>query len=295
MRSLRFTGWLLWLLPFMVPAQADTMVVATYNIENYTGTNRRIDEGFRPDYPKPEQDKLALRTVIKSMNADVLVLQEVGGTGYLKELQLDLKTEGVDYPYGHVLEGADPERCVGVLSRVPFAAVVDHTDLAHVYFGETVLVKRGLLEVSFDREGGRLALFVVHLKSRLTNRKDDYQSVLQRNGEAVAVRDRVLERYPNPAQQSFMVLGDFNDLRPNRPLRAILDRGKTRICEWLPAADSRGETWTYYYARNEVYSRVDHILVSPAAQALVQKSWIVDTPETSEASDHRPLVVELKW
>ncbi len=276
------------------PARAETLTVATYNIENYTSTNRMVEDRFRPDYPKQEKSKAALREVIKAMDADVLALQEIGGAAYLEELRLDLATEGIDYPYGHVLVAADSERRIAVLSRRPLLAVKDHADLKFEYFDESVPVRRGLLEVSVALGEGAITLFVVHLKSRLTERGDDPSSASLRAGEAVAVRDRILERCPDPQISSFLVLGDFNDLRPNRPLRAILDRGKTKICNWVPAADSRGHTWTHYYQRQEVYSRVDHILVSPAAEPLVKRAWIVDAAATAEASDHRPLVVQLE-
>ncbi len=284
-----------WLtLAVVSPAFADSLVVATYNVENYLSTNRRVDGRFRPDYPKTEAAKTALRAVIRALDADVLALQEVGGAGHLRELQLDLRAEGLDYPHAVVLEAADEARCLAVLSRREFAAVQEHRDLVARYFDEDIAVRRGLLEVSVRVGEGALKLFVVHLKSRLTERPDDPGAATLRAAEAVAVRDRVLERCPEPATTPFLILGDFNDLRPNRPLRAIMDRGQTKIAEWVPAADSRGETWTHYYARDEVYSRVDHVLASPAALPWVKRAWIADLPETAAASDHRPVAVEIE-
>jgi len=294
-RSMRRAAGVLAVLFAVAAAVADTLTVATYNVENYNSTTRRIEGKFRPDYPKTEKSKAALRAVIRSLDADVLALQEVGGAGHLEELRLDLKEEGADYPFAHVLAAEDAERCVAVLSRRPLADVRGHTDLRFKYFDGVETVRRGLLEVTVAAGEGTLTLFVVHLKSRLTERDDDPQAAAQRAGEAVAVRDRILERFPEPAASAFLVLGDFNDLRPNRPLRAVLDRGKTQICEWLPAADSRGHTWTHYYARNEVYSRVDHILASPAAARFVVKTWIPDLPEVATAGDHRPVAVTLTW
>lgn len=285
------------LLLAIVPAalRGETLRVGTYNLENYTVATRQVDGRFRPDFPKPEKAKAALREVIRQLDADVLAVQEIGGPGYLEELRLDLKAEGLDYPYGHVLVAADEARRIGVLSKRPLLEVTDHTDLTLPYFGETLPVKRGLLEISVSSGEGRLTLFVVHLKSRITEREDDPGSAQQRAGEAVAVRDCVLARRAAPDVDEFLILGDFNELRPNRPMRALLDRGKTMIAEWLPAADSRGETWTHYYARDEVYSRVDHILASPAAARRVKRAWIVDAPATRQASDHRPVAVELVW
>jgi endonuclease/exonuclease/phosphatase family metal-dependent hydrolase len=65
----------------------------------------------------------------------------------------------------------------------------------------------------------------------------------------------------------------------------------------LPAADSRGELWTHAFRREESYSRVDHIFVSPALRSAVQNgaARIYDGPGVREASDHRPVVVTLKF
>src|SRR3954469_10930577 len=88
-------------------AWAETLTVATYNIENYGPADRMTEAGYRKDYPKPETEKQALRTVIRALNADILVLQEMGGPAYLDELRRDLKTEGLDYPHFALALAAD--------------------------------------------------------------------------------------------------------------------------------------------------------------------------------------------
>src|SRR3954462_10992853 len=74
-------GILGFLLLFVV-AEAETLTVATYNIENYVPADRMTEAGYRKDYPKPESEKQALRTVIRALNADILVLQEMGASAY---------------------------------------------------------------------------------------------------------------------------------------------------------------------------------------------------------------------
>ncbi|HTJ78484.1 MAG TPA: endonuclease/exonuclease/phosphatase family protein [Rariglobus sp.] len=274
---------------------AETLTVATYNVENYTLADRMVHGVFRKDYPKPEVEKKALRTVIHGLGADVLALQEIGSEAFLRELQRDLKSEGLDYAYAEVLNAVDADRHVAVLSRRPFLSVVRHTDLPFKYFDGVEKVKRGLLELHLATEGGDVTFFVVHLKSRYTDRKDDPESALQRAGEAVAVRDQVLKEFPDPTKGVFVIMGDFNDSRASRPVRAMLDRGKTKIAEWLPAADSRGEVWTHFYKRDDSYARVDHMLVSPGLLPMVrgQSGKIGDSLETVKASDHRPVVAVL--
>ncbi len=275
---------------------AGPLTIATYNIENYTLEDRMVDGVHRKDYPKPEAEKTALRAVIRQIDAEVLALQEIGGESFLNELQRDLKHEGVDYPYRAVMAADDKERMVAVLSKRPLVAVKKHDDLSFKYFDGVSKVKRGLLEVRFADAGGEVTLFVVHLKSRYTERPDDPDAALQRAGEATAVRDRVLKVFPDPATARFLIAGDFNDGHTSRPVRAMIERGKTTITDWLPAADGRGHVWSHFFRREDSYSRLDHILVSPGLLPAVRGgvARIQDSPEVGLASDHRPLVAVIE-
>lgn len=300
-------GGLLACLPVSA-SRAEPLTVATYNIENYTLADRQAGGAHRKEYPKPEDEKAALRAVIRRMNADVLALQEVGGEAFLTELQRDLKREGVEYPYGVTMDaGEDKNRMTAVLSKRPLTKVMKHGDLTFKYFDGVIKVKRGLLEVRVspagpgdgaqgEAGGGGVALFVVHLKSRYTERADDPAAALQRAAEAVAVRDRVLKVFPEPATARFLILGDFNDNRTSRPVRAILARGDTVISTWLPAADARGEVWTHFFRKEDSYSRVDHVLVSPGLWPQVRGAAgrIEDAAEAGKASDHRPVVAVIE-
>jgi len=272
---------------------AETLTIATYNVENYVATDRVTVAGYRQEYPKPESEKRALRTVIRGLNADLLVLQEMGPQAYLDELRRDLKTEGADYPYAVLLAGSDADRHVALLSKRPLKSVVQHTDLEFAYFKGREKVKRGLLEVSFAAPGGDLTLFGVHLKSRFTDRPDDPLSAVRRVGEATAVRERILQRVGDPATARFLILGDCNDTKASKALERLRWHGKTELAELLPATDSRGESWTHAYRKEDSYSRVDHIMVSPALRSAVQGgvARIYDGPGVREASDHRPVVV----
>jgi len=276
---------------------AETLTVATYNIENYTAADRMTEAGYRQNYPKPEAAKQALRSVLRALNADVLVLQEMGPRPYLEELRRDLRAEGLDYPYASLLEASDDARHVAVLAKRPCKSATPHTGLDFKYFDGREQVKRGLLEVVLPTSAGDVTLWAVHLKSRFTDRPDDPNSAMRRAGEAGAIRDFILKRHPDPQTARFAVLGDFNDNKTSRPIRAFLARGKTEITELLPATDSRGEVWTRAYAREDSYERPDFILVSPGLKPFVRDGTakIFDQPETRAASDHRPVVMVLEF
>lgn len=276
--------------------RAETITIATYNVENYGAADRMTENGYRKEYPKPEVQKAALRKVMRAVDADVWVLQEIGGLDYVRELQRDLRREGVEYPHMAVIEAADDARRVAVLSRRAFADVMRHTELEFRYFGKREKVKRGLIEVRFETAAGDVTLFGVHLKSRYTDRADDPRSAMRREGEATAIRDAVLRRFPEPAKTRFLVVGDFNDDGASRTLQRMRKRGDTAIAELLPVQDSRGETWTHVYRKQDSYTRVDHVLVSPGLADAVREgaARIFDGDGVREASDHRPVVVTLE-
>jgi len=158
-------------------------------------------------------------------------------------------------------------------------------------------VKRGLLEVVVGFTDGEFTIFAVHLKSRFTERPDDPLSTIRRTGEATAIRDRVLKRFPVPGPAHFIIVGDFNDAKSSKAIERLHARGKTVIAELLPVADSRGETWTHAYRREDSYTRVDHILVSPGLMPMVlgRKGTIFDGDGVRAASDHRPVMVSFSF
>jgi endonuclease/exonuclease/phosphatase family metal-dependent hydrolase len=278
-------------------ALAPALIIATYNLENYLVTDRMVDGVYREAYPKPEKEKAALQQIIAGIAPDILAVQEMGGQPYLDEFQRELRQSGQNFRFTVLLEGPDPDRHVAVLSRIPFKQVRRHAYVGLTYFGQKNAVKRGVLEVIFATSAGDFSLFVIHLKSRRTERPDDPESALQRAQEAAAVRDLVLSRYPNPAQARFVICGDWNDTRSSRPVRALTRRGALPLGEIIPAADSRGETWTHFYRREDTYSRIDYFLISPALKPAVTDGHanIWDGPGTGEASDHRAVYLQLKF
>ncbi|GAB1489112.1 endonuclease/exonuclease/phosphatase family protein [Opitutaceae bacterium] len=277
-------------------AWAEPFTIATYNVENYTLADRMTPAGYRPGYPKPEAAKAALRSVLRAMDADLVVLQEMGGRAFLDELRRDLAREGVSYPHAEILEVSDEPRHVAVLSRRPFTRVRAHTDLRFPYAGAMEPVKRGLLEVAVTFAGRELTVFGLHLKSRMTERKDDPASAARRAGEAETIRDRIQSLYLDLASANFVVAGDFNDGPASRALRAFLVRGTTAVT-LVSAKDGRGEAWTHRYRAEDAYTRVDHLLVSRGLMSAVPEAGakIMEGADVAAASDHRPVVLTLEW
>ncbi len=287
--------WLLALAFLCGAVGAPALTVATYNVENYVLADRVVEDVYRPAYPKPEEEKTALRAVIRGLAPDVLALQEMGPQPYLEELQRDLKQDGVNYPYAVVLEAVDPDRHVAVLSKVPFKRIQPHARVPLESSRSAQAVKRGVLEVTIATDAGDVTIFIIHLKSRRTEEADDPEGVTRRLREAAAVHDLVLARFPDPSSAKFLICGDWNDTRDSKPVKTLARRGGTEIGEILAAADERGESWTHFYHREKSYSRIDYILVSAALKPLVVDGCarVFDGAGVDKASDHRPVFVRL--
>jgi len=270
--------------------------VATYNLNNYLVMDRHVGARWRPSYPKPEGEKAIVRQIIEEVSPDILVLQEMGSIDFLEELRADLAREGLHYNYAVHMNAADIDRHLAVLSKVAPKDVVKHTDLDFKYFEEREIVKRGMLEMSFDlSDGQKFQLFVVHLKSRYTDNKEDFESEMRRAREAEACRDRILERTHEQGAEHYMIVGDFNDHPSSSPLRRFYRRGDLEIGALVPAADSRGEVWTYFYEKEATYAAVDGFIASSAMASHVKtgRAHIVDSAGALSGSDHRMIYLDL--
>ena len=124
---------------------AETFSVASYNVENY------LDVAAGTRKVKPPEAKAKLREMIRALNADVLALQEMGGTNALLELRASLRKEGLDYPHWEHVSGADTNIHVAVLSRFPFGANRHHTNDNFLLNGRRFQVS--VLEAVLARQG----------------------------------------------------------------------------------------------------------------------------------------------
>jgi len=278
----------------------ESLRILSWNVRNYNLTHRMVDGRYYRDYPKPEHEKSALRSVIFEQNPDVMLLQEVGGNDYLKELSEDLKSEyGVEYPYYTTVVVEDEVRKLGILSRKPFREVVNPiTEVAQIeYFGDPIQVKRGLLEVEVALdEATPITCMTFHLKSRFTSDDRDPGSAERREKEARAIRDYLNDVMEDEPGKRILLIGDLNDGFGSQAYnRYVSVNGRSVLCE-IPVEDANGENWTYHYERVRRYEQIDFLFVSPSLSEdpkLRMEAHIVGGGNVLEASDHRPIVVDL--
>jgi endonuclease/exonuclease/phosphatase family metal-dependent hydrolase len=277
---------------------AETLRIATYNVENYLDH----PSGTRP--AKSAAAKAKVCEGILALKPDVLALQEIGGTNVLLELQSSLKSAGLDLPHWEYVEAFDTNIHLAVLSRFPFAARHPHTNDSFLLGSRAFRVKRGFAQVEIQAAPDfTFTLIVAHLKSKVPTPEADEADL--RLSEAKILREKIdacLNANPNA---NLIVLGDLNDTHDSPPIKAVLGRGKKALVDTrpserngdaLPHSDRRlaprSVSWTHFYAKQDLYSRVDYILLSHAMARHLDpaETRVLALPDWGLASDHRPLV-----
>ena len=287
-------------LPLYFPAlAADTFRVATYNVENYLDQPTES----RPQ-PKSAAAKAKVHESIRALDPDVLALEEMGSFSAVMELRASLKTEGSDFPYCEFVNGGDTNTHVAVLSKLPIVARRSHTNDVFLLDGRRFRVERGFAEVDIRAAPGlTFTLIAAHLKSRRPVPEADEAE--QRFQEAKILRHIVDKDFAANPNVKLIVLGDFNDVKNSDPIREIIGHGRFKLIDTRPSErngdnappenaffEPRAITWTHYYGKEDTYSRIDYILLSPAmARAWVKdKTYVLTIPNWGVGSDHRPIV-----
>ncbi len=269
--------------------------VATFNVENY------LDFASSTRRPKSPASQAKVRENILALHPDVITLQEIGSSNALLELEAGLKAGGLDLPFWEQVAAYDTNIHLSVLSRFPIVSRRDHTNESFLLDGRRLEVKRGFADLQIQvNPRFRLTLIAAHLKSRLPSPAGDEEE--WRYQESLALRRAIDTRLAEDPDANLIVLGDFNDLQDSKPLRTILGRGPTRLFDTRPAerngaanSGTRQITWTHYYGKEDVFSRIDYILLSRALERRWVKSetYILTIPDWGLASDHRPLVATI--
>jgi endonuclease/exonuclease/phosphatase family metal-dependent hydrolase len=277
--------------------------VATYNVENYLDQPTES----RP-HVKSDEARAKVRESIRALNPDVIALEEMGGVSALMELRSSLKSDGLDYPFWEHISGADTNIHVAVLSKLPIVARRPHTNETFLLDGRQFHVSRGFAEVDIRATPDfTFTLIAAHLKSRRP--VPEANEAEERFEEAKILRSIVDEHFKANPDAKLIVLGDFNDLKSSDPIKKIIGHGRSKLTDTRPA-ERNGDntpnpipyfepcdiTWTYYYGKEDTYSRVDYILLSHAMASdwVKNETYVLTMPNWGVASDHRPIVATFR-
>lgn len=266
-----------------------------YNVENWLTMDRYVDGKNLKGANKPEDQKLAVIAILSRLKPDVLGLCEIGQKEDILDLQTRLKSAGVDLPNLHYVGGADPTRHLALLSRFPISKTATIAKSDYSLEGQTFSIQRGVLDATINAYGKDYRFLGVHLKSKREVENGD-QAAMRLN-EAHLLRDHIDTILTSDPATRLVVYGDFNDTRSSPAIKLIQgDYNHPHYMTPLPLKDRRGEHWTHFWEKEDVYSRFDWILVSQPLKQEVdfESSRILDEPEWDKASDHRAVMLMLK-
>ncbi|MEI7766372.1 MAG: endonuclease/exonuclease/phosphatase family protein [Phycisphaerae bacterium] len=276
-----------------VPANwSNTLRVATYNIENLFD---QYDNPYTADEgtgAKPEAKVKALVAAIKTLNCDVLVLEEVEQGGYLAKLTSDLLPEFkvvVDPPSN------DPRGItVAVLSKLPVTRIVSHKTVAleppATPEAMPTEFARDLIQVDVELAPGLdLSVYGVHLKSK-RDATGDPKGARKRLAEAKKAVSII--RHEQGATGLFLIAGDFNDTPDSAAFSTLL----ATVPGMVDVQAGRPLAQRISFVNPRYREAIDNIFLSPQlGQAYVADSakiWWGENFDT--ASDHRPLSITLR-
>ena len=280
-------------------AVAGSFRVATYNLNNYldqtTESRREL---------KSAAARAKIRESILAIKPDVIAFEEMGGVSALRELQASLKAEGLDLPHWEHVTGFDTNIHVALLSRFPITARRPHTNDNFLLSGRRFRVSRGFLEVDLKvSDTYSFTLLAAHLKSRRPVPEADEAEL--RLAEAKLLREKIDADLKAKPDLNLVVLGDFNNTKDSPSTRLVIGHGSTKLVDTRPAErngdnlpnpnpawEPMNVTWTHYYGKEDSYSRIDYILLSPglAKEWIKAETCIPTIPNWGLGSDHRPIV-----
>jgi endonuclease/exonuclease/phosphatase family metal-dependent hydrolase len=249
-----------------------TIVVMTYNILHGEGLDGKLD-----------LDRTA--EVIRQVNPTVVGLNEVdnnfsGRSKFINEPEYLAEKLGMHYVYGPALILGDPKKPNmygnALLSKHPIKKMKNHK-LYHQEGQEP----RICIEATIDIKGVEYTFMVTHL---------DHQSTEVRVKQAQDIAKITGDR---PGKT--ILMGDFNAPPPldgqdeeaakrSRPIAVIMEKFKDTFV--LAGNGSGGSSRSR--------RRIDYIFVSPDLAENVQECEVIYNDLTAIASDHRPVVAQIK-
>jgi endonuclease/exonuclease/phosphatase family metal-dependent hydrolase len=258
--------------------------LTTWNVRNlFDSTDDPDTDEPVPSATEVERKVTDVGRVLRSIDADVIVLQEVENTGMLERLA-EGPLEGRGYDELGVQDAGDPRGIdVGYLSRLPVTRVVSHRDeLFSGPDGSTYGFARDALEVFVEVGGKRVIVITVHLRAQ----RDGDEADAHRLAEADKLR-RIVDTRLGQGAERIMVAGDLNAEPGSRTLQALLEGDSlTDVTRRVP----RSDRWTFVFDNQRV--QLDYVLASPGAEDTVNEVSIVHGPEVDRASDHEPIHVQ---
>lgn len=219
-----------------------------------------------------DENRVLTALTMNVMEPEVICLQEVDNMRALKAFHDRYLSRVSRYEYHHqvLIEANDPRGIdVAVLSRFKIDSMATHKEMTMQDIGlcgQERVFRRDCLEVNIKKYSKILPIYVCHFKSMSGGRAATRAT---REAEALAVRTIIEDRFADPAQADWLVVGDLNDYTetdgipdPDHGLGPLLDDGfSVDLVKNIGNAQKR---WTHYYSTDRSYHQLDYMLASPS-------------------------------
>jgi len=191
----------LFLLSLTLSLNAQTLKIASYNVENLfdmqnNGTEYKEYKPNKYNWTAKNFKKKLLNTaeVICDIDADIIGLQEIENENVLKLLKQRLRKIGCFYKYHAITHKKHSAIQVALLSKIPIRNINE-------IVVNRKLKYRNILEAQFMVEGKPFYIFVNHWTSKRSS-----ESKRIKSAKVLVHRLRKL-----PKNSEYIILGDFND------------------------------------------------------------------------------------
>lgn len=272
-------------------AHATDVTFVAWNVRNYI-----LSPGAASaTTPKTRESAQSVAETLAELQPDIVALMEIGSDVDLGDLQTRLQAAGIALPHRTLVEGADNERHLALLSRYPLRDLRHDTGSVFRMGGLPQRMQRGMLDCTVELDPDfALRILGVHLKSRRPS--PDFDQAEFRRNESLLLRAKAESILDGDPATPLLLFGDFNDTKNSPTVASVAGRrGGPTSLEILDLADESGDRWTYHWPESDEYSRVDFVMVGKALLPLVREkeSGVHRAAGWSKASDHRPLVVKI--
>lgn len=240
------------------PASTNPIRVLTYNIHHGEGLDGKVDLA-------------RIAAVIRASRADLVALQEVD-KGVRRTAGRDLTVElaaltGLTGVFSNNFHYQGGEYGNAVLTRYP---IVTATNLHYQMLRTNE--QRGLLQVVVQIQGQKVAFWNTHVDAR----PDD----AERRLNVTEIEAQLRTAGPLPV----VLCGDFNDTPDSRVHQAM---GVAFEDAWAQAGPDAGLT----FSADRPRKRIDYVWLAKGGALKPVRAGVL----SSDASDHRPLLVELQF
>ena len=269
-----------------IKLKPESVSILAYNLYNYNPSESSYQL-------KSSVSRQATANVIAQINADIVLLSELGHGDSLDELLKDLAERQVHYTFKSIVEGPDSLRRLCILAKFPPVKVDHRTRVKFQLKGEEVFVSRGFAYCIFEWQNSYKLHFIgAHLKSKIPTPLGQTDMRRYEARQLHYLVDEILKKEP---EANIIVAGDMNDTFDSSPIKEIQYRrykAEKRLYDLRPY-DKSHASWTHYYDKSDEYSRIDYFFSSYAMLSEINYDTLVipHSPHWFIASDHRPMLL----